>query len=140
MVDELTREIFDLLSPDERRAVTIVKLALDCYNSGEGTGLLTGKERYEALAARLATAAAASGTLRECWSQLGDLMLWPVPPVAADAALLAALTPESREQEARTLRWLQSKRVRAIVSIARQWHRTERDATHQEGGAHGRAA
>lgn len=128
-------EILAGLSLPERQAVGLVKLLLDYYNRGEGTGLLAGKARYSVLQERLRLAAYASATLRAFWSRLCRTLLLPPHPAGEDTGLLLFIGPQDAEHEARVLREL-TDNAAAIVTIAREWHRTEREAARIERGAH----
>lgn len=127
-------ELLATLDPEERHAVGLLKLALDAHNRGEGTGLLAGKSRYVALQERARLAAYASATIRAFWSRLCRAMLWPPTPAADDAAILAVIGPQAAGYEARVLRQL-TDNTAAVLLVAREWHRTEREAARAEGRA-----
>ena len=46
-------ELVDSLPQPKQDAIAIIKLALDCYNSYDGSGLFVGMDRYKKLQERL---------------------------------------------------------------------------------------
>jgi hypothetical protein len=65
-------------------------------------------------------------------------MRWPPTPAADDAAVLAVIGPRAAGYEARVLRAL-TDNTAAVLTIAREWHRGEREAA-RTGGEDGRDA
>ncbi len=113
------------LDPAEVRAVAILRAALDRYNRGEGTGLLAGATRYAALHDRARLAAYAARDLPAFWSRLCRLMLWPPPPVADDAAILALVAGQDPGFGRRVLAALADNTM-SVLMLARLAHATAR--------------
>lgn len=124
------------LDPAERHGVALVKVALDLYNRGEGTGLLSGKGRYAALEARLRIAAHAARDVQTFWSRLCRLMLWPLSPVAADTTVLALIVGHDEGFGARVLGALAGDTT-SIVLLARHWHTTDKAAAKEASDGDG---
>ncbi len=105
-------------------AVALVKLLIEQYGGGEGTGLLSGVDRYEMLAKRLQSAAVASPTLRRLWEVLCRGLQLPLHPQRLDAALLRfwALTPAL--QSAASAAAIEE--THAVVALARLWSAQEK--------------
>lgn len=110
------------LSPPEQRAVALLKLALDSYNSTDGSGLFRGVARYDVLEGRARLAAHQARTVREWWSILLRRLLWPPPARRFDEPLLTLL---SDGDDAATLRALASQSA-SLVMVARYWHDSEK--------------
>jgi hypothetical protein len=109
----------DLIYP-EFVGVVLVRLFLDSYNHGDGTGIFEGMTRYNRLEERLRHAAISSHTLRRLWDRLCDSLRVPIHRGDDDFALLSALTLPAGVQQA-VLRAIQQD-YRSIVAIARLWH------------------
>lgn len=71
-------QLFNTLPTSERQAVQIIKTFLDLYNSGDGTGLFAGINRYQILCARAKIAAYKSKTLVDFWSNLLGQLKCPI--------------------------------------------------------------
>ena len=96
----------------------MVKLSLDCFNGADGTGMFSGVERYNVLAGRVEISAVQADSLQRFWALLLKRMQWPVPPKAADARILAAISaPDGRD----VLRALATETA-SIITLARMWH------------------
>lgn len=118
--------IVEMQSLHEFLATAVVRLFLDFYNSGDGTGLFAGMERYSRLEPRVRMAAIASVSLREFWDRLTYTMQVPIHRGADDAVLLELLGVPPGTQLA-VLRYL-ARDSRSIISIARLWHTTKKRA------------
>lgn len=67
------------LSAEQQHAVLIIKQFIDCYNSVDGTGLFSGKERYFYLESRIKIAATQAKTIMNFWSILREKLQCPIP-------------------------------------------------------------
>ena len=102
----------------------MVRLSLDCFNSSDGTGMFTGVERYSVLAGRVEISAVQADSLPRFWALLLKRMQWPVPPKAADARILDAISaPDARD----VLRALATETA-SIITLARMWHDQDKSA------------
>ena len=114
----MLQKIMDDLSPEQRAAVEIVKTALDCYNSKDGTGLFVGATRYDTLATRMAIAAAQSQSLTSFWAKLQQRMLWGVTPKSLDEQIIKVL---SADEPLKVLTALRNETA-SLVMLARMLH------------------
>lgn len=114
----MLQKIMDDLSPEQRAAVEIVKTALDCYNSKDGTGLFTGASRYDILATRMAIAAAQVQNLTAFWAKLQQRMLWGVTPKALDEQIVRVLSADEPLKVLTSLR----NETPSLVMLARMLH------------------
>ncbi|HEY8136281.1 MAG TPA: hypothetical protein VIF61_00475 [Methylocystis sp.] len=111
-------QLVETLEPPQRAAIQIVKIALDCFNSRDGTGLFSGVARYAVLAGRVEISAVQANNLTRFWAILLRRMSWPVPPKKADQAIVAALSaPDGRAVLMRL-----ATETASIVSLARMLH------------------
>lgn len=80
--------------------------------------MFSGVERYNVLAGRVEISAVQADSLPRFWARLLKRMQWPVPPKAADARILAAISaPDGRD----VLRALATETA-SIITLARMWH------------------
>ena len=114
----MLQRVMDDLSSEQRAAVEIVKTALDCYNSKDGTGLFVGATRYDTLATRMAIAAAQSQSLTAFWAKLQQRMLWGVTPKSLDEQIVKVLSVDEPLKVLTTLR----KETASLVMLARMLH------------------
>lgn len=121
-ITEALENLKKTLSPEERLAVLIVKTAIDCYNSKDGTGMFNGMQRYNVLAGRLAIAATQARSPIEFWGLLQKRMLWPPPPQKRDGEIMALLSQPEMPGAIAAL----AAGANAIVPIARAWHTIEK--------------
>lgn len=119
MPTEVADVLCDVTVP-EFVAIVLTRIFLDCYNAGDGTGLLRGTNRYEMLETRLRAAAIKSHGLRGWWNRLAQDMQAPIHGGEEDAALMRLLTLP-RGLQALVLRALVHD-YRSIVALARFWH------------------
>lgn len=113
-------DLLSLLTFPEFVTCALTRAFLDEYNRGEGTGVLSGVERYERLRTRLRHAAVRSGSLRDLWSRLCDDMECPVAAMSADAPLLRTFAlPLGLQQLCLRAAITHS---HDVVMIAREWH------------------
>lgn len=128
-VPEDIAAIFADVSFAEFVATAIVKSFLDAYNSGDGTGLFSGMERYSRLEARLRQAAIQAPRLRNFWDRLVSAMQVPIHGGDGDAKLLGLLTvsPGLQQQVLRVL----VDDYRSVVSLARLWHTTDKQRSEE---------
>jgi hypothetical protein len=129
--------LMDLTFP-EFVGVVLVRMFLDAYNRGEGTGVFEGMERYSRLENRLRHTAIASHTLRRLWDRLCDSLRVPIHGGDDDYALLATLTLPAGVQQA-VLRAIQQD-YRSIVAIARLWHTVAKLESPEYAAAAGKEA
>ena len=116
------KDLLSTLSQAEQEAVQIVRTALDCFNSKDGSGLFTGVERYAVLTARTGIAAVQSVSLSQFWANLLRRMMWGVPPRKFDGQITECLTCESPHEVIRIL----ATQTSAIVMLARMVHTEEK--------------
>jgi hypothetical protein len=120
---DMTDMFRDLTFP-EFVAIALVRTFADAYNSDAGVGLFSGMERYANLENRLHQAAVCSPTLAAWWNRLTATMLVPIHGGAGDRALFGLLKLPASVQQS-VLRVL-SDQYRAIVSLGRLWHATNK--------------
>ena len=86
--------------------------------------MFSGVERYAALAGRIEISAVQADSLPRYWALLLKRMRWPVPPKAADARILAAISaPDGRD----ILRAL-AMETASIITLARMAHDQDKQA------------
>jgi hypothetical protein len=117
-------ELIQSLSPAQQRAIQIIKLSLDCFNSAEGEGLFTGTTRYAALAGRVEICAAQARDLAQFWALLLRRMQWPVPPRAADQAIVNAISGTEPRAVLRVL----ATETASVITLARMVHDQDKGA------------
>lgn len=110
--------LLETLSPVEQLAAEILKTALDCYNSKDGTGMFSGVDRYQKLAGRAEIAAVQARKPLDFWSLLLRRMLWPAPPARMDETILALLQQPNATAAINQI----ASNTAALVMIARFWH------------------
>jgi len=113
-----TEEFLEGLTPAQRRAVEILKAALDLYNTRDGVGLFTGPGRYGVLDARAALAAYQARSLLQFWAVLLRRMGWPTPPKRADEVVLPLLRHPDEEGVLQVL----ATETPSVVMLARALH------------------
>lgn len=111
-------DLINSLAAPQQSAIGVVKLALDCFNGADGTGLFRGVERYNVLAGRVEICAVQADSLPRFWALLLRRMQWPVPPKGADQAIVDALCVESSAEVLRTL----ATETASIITLARMAH------------------
>lgn len=102
----------------------LVSLALDSYNSYDGTGLFTGIGRYEVLEGRAGLTAVQARSLFEWWALLLKKMLWPAPGPELTQALSPLLQGEDADEVLRVL----SQETPAVIMLARALHDESKQA------------
>jgi hypothetical protein len=112
------------LSPPQQAAIRLIKLSLDCFNSADGTGLFAGVERYNVLAGRVEICAVQADSLPRFWALLLRRMQWPVPPKAADAAILDAISALDPHEVLRVL----ATETASVITLARMAHDQDKTA------------
>ncbi len=117
-------KLLEQLTPAQRGAIEITKLALDCFNCAEGTGLFTGASRYDVLAGRIEICAVQANSLPRYWALLLRRMQWTVPPKSADSRILSAI---SGDDAAGVLLALATE-TPSIVTLARMAHDADKAA------------
>ena len=101
-------------------AVVATQLFIRLYGDGDGSGIFTGKERYERLESRLRNAAIRTKQMRSFWSILCDDL--QVSPHRTDEDhLLVQLFMLPKPIQSSSLNVI-AKEYRSIMSIARLWH------------------
>lgn len=118
MTSNPLQDLLQTLSPPQQSAINLLKLSLDCFNGADGTGLFSGVERYNVLAGRVEICAVQADSLPRFWALLLRRMQWPVPPKAADARILEAI---SAPEPADVLRALAGETA-SIITLARMAH------------------
>jgi hypothetical protein len=112
------------LSPPQQAAIRLIKLSLDCFNSADGAGMFAGVERYNVLAGRVEICAVQADSLPRFWALLLRRMQWPVPPKAADAAILEAISVPDAHEVLRVL----ATETASVITLARMWHDQDKAA------------
>jgi hypothetical protein len=97
---------------------------LDCFNSADGAGLFGGAERYNVLAGRVEICAVQADSLPRFWALLLRRMQWPVPPKAADAAILQAISAPGAHEVLRVL----ATETASVITLARMAHDQDKSA------------
>lgn len=113
-------EYLEGLTEPERRAVKLVKTAIDCFNSRDGIGLFSGPARYNVLEERMMLCAVQARSLTEFWGILCRKMLWPTPPKRMDEEILSQLTTAPKDG-LEVLRAVATQPA-SVVMLARYWH------------------
>lgn len=112
--------VLQTLSFAEFVACAVVKLFLDCYNSGDGSGIFVGMERYSRLEQRLSHAAAQASTMRGLWDRLVNGLKVGMHDSKEDGKLLAFW---SLPRSVQSIAIEAIKRdYRSVTTIARHWH------------------
>lgn len=81
-------------------------------------------ERYAALAGRVEICAVQADSLPRFWALLLRRMCWPVPPKAADAAILQVISAPDGREVLRTL----ATETASIITLARMAHDADKQA------------
>lgn len=76
-------------TPAERQAIDYIALLIEIYGRGQGTGLLSGPERYSVLEARLRLEATRADSLRNLWDRLCRSLQLPIQATARDPDVIA---------------------------------------------------
>jgi len=116
--------LLDTLEAPQRAAIATLKLALDCYNNADGTGLFTGMERYAVLSGRVEICAAQANSLTRFWALLLKRMQWGVPPKAVDGRVLDVLSAPDVADVLRSL----AEETASLISLARMAHDADKSA------------
>lgn len=112
------------LSPAQQAAIKLIKTSLDCFNSADGTGLFSGVDRYNALAGRVEICSVQADSLPRFWALLLRRMQWPVPPKAADEAILQAISAPDAHEVLRVL----ATETASVITLARMLHDKDKAA------------
>lgn len=112
------QKLYDSLGQAEKDAIGVVKVALDCYNSKDGTGLFTGAARYDVLIDRITIAAVQTRDLFGFWAKLQARMLWGVTTKERDASIVEVLSADNPQTVLTKL----ATETASIVMIARMLH------------------
>lgn len=123
-MSDTLQDLLQTLSPPQQAAINLVRLSLDCFNSADGTGMFTGVERYNVLAGRVEISAVQADSLPRFWALLLKRMQWPVPPKAADARILDAISAPNDRDVLRAL----ATETASIITLARMWHDQDKAA------------
>lgn len=121
MSNEL-QSLIEQLDPPQKAAINLIKLSLDCFNGKDGTGLFSGVERYNVLAARVEVSAVQADSLTRFWALLLKRMMWPVPPKSADARILECISAPDARGVLRAL----AVETASIITLARMLHDQEK--------------
>lgn len=111
-----TEQLVSDLELHEQRAVKLLQLFVESYNSKDGIGLFSGISRYAMLETRAVRAAMSRHTVREFWARLVTDMQTPALPTKATATLLGLIAPQADDLE--TLEAI-AKNAPYIVPLAR---------------------
>lgn len=111
-------ELLDQMKPEQRHAIALIHLSLDCFNSADGTGLFTGVTRYAALAGRVEICAVQADSLPRFWALLLRRMQWPVPPKAADGRIVTVISAPN----ARAVLQVLATETASVITLARMLH------------------
>lgn len=116
--------LLQTLAPPQRAAIGVVKLALDCFNGADGTGMFTGVERYNVLAVRVEIAAVQADNLPRFWALLLRRMQWPVPPKWADERIVTALSASDGNEVLRVL----ATETASVITLGRMLHDARKES------------
>lgn len=83
--------LLNTLTPPQQKAIRLLRIVLNAYNTQDGVGLFAGISRYSTLTERLKLVATQSRDLPSFWSNLLRKMQWPIPPKRLDSELLTVL-------------------------------------------------
>jgi len=117
-------DLFEELSFAEYVAAALVRRFLDLYNSGEGSGLFSGLERYARLETRVRGGAVIAPNLRTWWDRLTDSLQVPIGGGDADRGVLALLAVPGGLGQL-VLRVLE-RDYRSVCMLARAWHQAKK--------------
>lgn len=120
-------EMIDQLEPQQKAAINLVKLSLDCFNSADGIGMFTGVTRYNVLAGRLEICAVQADSLPKFWALLLNKMRWPIPPKSADKLILAAISADDPNAVLRCI----ATETPSLITLARMLHDADKAARRQ---------
>lgn len=121
----MEEEILKGLSSAEQKAVELVKVTIDCFNSRDGIGRFSGPARYNQLESMLPLVATrAGGSLSRFWGLLLQKMMWPVPPKRMDEVIIPLLQSEDGAHILRVI----TEQPASIVMLARYWHTEDKNA------------
>lgn len=138
--NQMTDTIHDLMSrltAVEWLSSAYVRLLLDIYNHGDGTGLLSGIERYQMLSNRLQTSAARCHTLHRLWSVLAADLQLDMHPSEYDEMITSFWTlPPSVQYQ---MLDVMTGQHQAITTLARVWHTANKEQNFEYMKAAGRA-
>lgn len=104
----------------EFSAIALLKLFMDSYNSHEGSGLFSGKERYARLESRMSIAAEKSKSILDFWNNLLGLMQCDSGPTSHDGKILKTI--EIINPASATVLHTMIAQRQSIIAVARQWH------------------
>lgn len=118
------QDLLSSLSGPQQSAIRLIKTSLDCFNSADGTGMFSGVERYNVLAGRVEICAVQADSLPRFWALLLRRMQWPVPPKAADTAILQAISAPDAHEVLRVL----ATETASVITLARMLHDQDKSA------------
>lgn len=111
-------DLVSTLPQYQQDAISVIKTAIDCYNSVDGAGLFAGVDRYNNLLHRVEICAVQADNLPRFWALLLHKMCWEIPPRKMDARIIACLSANNAEDVLRCL----SEEAASIVTLARMLH------------------
>lgn len=118
------KDLIETLSDQEKAAINLVRLSLNCFNSADGMGMFTGVTRYNVLAGRLEICAVQADSLPKFWSLLLNKMRWPMPPKSADKQILQAINVPDGNGVLRVI----ATETASIITLARMLHDDDKAA------------
>lgn len=118
------KDLIETLSDQEKAAINLVRLSLNCFNSADGIGMFTGVTRYNVLAGRLEICAVQADSLPKFWSLLLNKMRWPMPPKSADKQILQAINVPDGNGVLRVI----ATETASIITLARMLHDEDKAA------------
>lgn len=120
-------EMIDQLEPQQKAAINLIKLSLDCFNSADGTGMFSGVTRYNVLAGRLEICAVQADSLPKFWALLLNKMRWPIPPKSADKRIFDAISADNHNGILRCI----ATETPSLITLARMLHDADKAARKQ---------
>lgn len=117
------QQLLETMSPEQRAAIQLIKLSLDCFNSKDGIGLFGGVDRYKTLAGRVEICAVQADSLPRFWALLLRRMQWPVPPKSADPNIVSALSSGNDNDVLRVL----ASETASVITLARMAHDQDKE-------------
>lgn len=118
------KDLLETLSPQQKAAINLIKLSLDCFNSADGIGMFSGVTRYNVLAGRLEICAVQADSLSKFWALLLSKMRWPIPPKNADKLIVQAINVPDGAGVLRVI----ATETASLITLARMLHDEDKAA------------
>ena len=119
---DVLKALLATMDEAEKKAAQIVRTAIDCYNSKDGSGRFVNVTRYQVLERQVAIAGTGATSLPQFWAKLLKAMEWSVPPSRFYCQIMDCLTYDKPHEILKTL----TERASFVVMVAHQMHRVEK--------------